>query len=205
MAVRRCAQCAQNSGVIMRTLVAVNIIAGICLIAFGATVEFPINSFPPIAMILVGVLSIGSALAGMAGSYHRSCCLSCFLVLHGVNLVLQTALVIALFVNLDGVQAAIAPSGAPGQKFDAAYVTHILLAARWLLLLFVLVEMAAFGLALALRFWIRPDGKDIYNNFDESNLQVCLVLGVCVRVVWRRRGVALRARRCLAAAAVSAH
>lgn len=89
--------------------------------------------------------------------------------MHGVNVLLQLVLVIELFVNLDAVQAAIAPPDHPG-KYGKAQVHQILMAARWLLLFFLVAETAALVMAAMLRFWIKRDGSEAFNNFDADNL-----------------------------------
>lgn len=103
MAKRACADCARTAGVALRVLVSLNLLAGICLLVFGTTVERPINSFPPVAMILLAILSVASAVTGLVGGHRWPCCLDAFLVLHSLNTLCQLILVAVLFSNFDGV------------------------------------------------------------------------------------------------------
>lgn len=103
MAKRSCADCARTAGVVMRVLVSLNLLAGICLLVFGTTVERPINSFPPVAMILLAVLSFASAITGLVGGHKWACCLDAFLALHSLNTLCQLILVAVLFSDFHSV------------------------------------------------------------------------------------------------------
>lgn len=93
----------------MRVLVSFNFLAALCLLIFGCTVERPINSFPPVAMILLAILSVVSAVSGLVGGHKWACCLDAFLVLHGINTLCQLILVVVLFTGFQGVVDAIDP------------------------------------------------------------------------------------------------
>jgi hypothetical protein len=93
----------------MRVLVSFNFFAALCLLIFGCTVERPINSFPPVAMILLAILSVASAISGLVGGHKWACCLDAFLVLHGINTLCQLILVVVLFTGFQGVVDAIDP------------------------------------------------------------------------------------------------
>jgi len=69
-------------------------IACMCLML---QVERPINSFPPIAMIMLSFLSLGSAITGLVGGHKWACCLDAFLVLHSIDTLCKMILVIVLW------------------------------------------------------------------------------------------------------------
>jgi predicted tellurium resistance membrane protein TerC len=73
----------------MRSLVAVNCVIGLLLIAFGGSLEQPMNSFPSVAMVLLGILCWVSAVVGLLAGHKYACCLSVFLVMHGFNILMQ--------------------------------------------------------------------------------------------------------------------
>lgn len=60
-------------------------------------VERPINSFPPVAMILLSFLSLGSAITGLVGGHKWACCLDAFLALHSIDTLCKMILVIVLW------------------------------------------------------------------------------------------------------------
>lgn len=60
-------------------------------------VERPINSFPPIAMILLSFLSLGSAITGLVGGHKWAWCLDAFLVLLSTDGLCKMILVIVLW------------------------------------------------------------------------------------------------------------
>lgn len=114
---RCCAGCASCGGAanatVLRALAGVNVVAGLVLIIFGSTVERPINSAPTVCMILLGVFSWLTAATGMLGSTRagaRCCCLDVFLALDGVHALLTGVLVLELWLNFDGLLAAIGAS-----------------------------------------------------------------------------------------------
>lgn len=59
--------------------------------------ERPINSFPPIAMIILAFLSLGSGIAGLVGGHKCHCFLDVFLVLHSLDTLCKAILVIVLW------------------------------------------------------------------------------------------------------------
>jgi hypothetical protein len=107
MALRSCANCGDRSALALRVLVTVDVVAFVLLVAFGATVERPINSAPAVCMILLGVANCLTALSGFFASSRFSCCLDVFLVVNSVNVLLTAVLVGELFMNFDGLTAAI--------------------------------------------------------------------------------------------------
>ena len=163
MARRSCANCAKTCATAMRILVSFNFIAALCLIIFGSTVERPINSFPPIAMLLLAFLSIGSAICGLVGGHKWACCLDAFLVLHGINTLCQLILVIVLWADFQGVVQAIDPKHTG--RYDREHVVQVITAAKWLMSLFMLCEVVAMILSILLRFWLDPPAQP-YDNFD---------------------------------------
>ncbi len=136
----------------------------------------PIVDFPAVAMVLMGVLSLISAIIGLMSGQKWKCCLTVFLALHGLNTIFQIALVASLWFNLDGVRSALDPKHTGA--YDAAHMTRVLQAARVVMLLFVLCEITTFVLAILMRFVLKEDPTAAYNNFDEENLQV----GGCCRL-----------------------
>eukprot|EP00877_Chromochloris_zofingiensis_P006402 jgi/Chrzof1/2014/Cz10g29220.t1 len=169
MAKRRCANCHRNSGTAMKSLVAVNFLAGLCLIIFGSTVQHPIKDFPAVAMILLGVLSWVSALCGLVGGAMKmDCCLNVFVVLHGINTALQMALVICLHVNYDGVVAALVQHD-DGGSYDKAHIQQVVSAAKWIMLVFLLCEIASLILAVLLQYVLKPDDINSFDNWDAEN------------------------------------
>jgi hypothetical protein len=79
-------------------------------------------------------------------------------------------LVILLHTDMNGIIDVIAPPPGTG-RFSEAGVRHTLDAGRWLLLVFLLIEIILFGVAIALRYWLDPDPNNIYTNFDPANQQ----------------------------------
>eukprot|EP00879_Flechtneria_rotunda_P007175 GHRR01007530.1.p1 GENE.GHRR01007530.1~~GHRR01007530.1.p1 ORF type:complete len:225 (+),score=39.99 GHRR01007530.1:124-798(+) len=170
MARKRCMDSARTAGTVMRVLVCLNFFAALCLLIFGCTVERPINSFPPVAMILLALSSVAAAITGLVGGHKWACCLDAFLVIHGLNTLCQLILVIVLWADFQGVVNAIDPRQTG--KYDRAHVTDILKAAKWLMLVFMLCEMAALVLSLLLRFVLDPPSLAAqYDNFDEASMQ----------------------------------
>uniref|UniRef100_A0A383WD62 Uncharacterized protein n=1 Tax=Tetradesmus obliquus TaxID=3088 RepID=A0A383WD62_TETOB len=168
MAKRRCTNCGRSAGTMMRVLVSFNFLAALCLLIFGCTVERPINSFPPVAMILLAILSVVSAVSGLVGGHKWACCLDAFLVLHGINTLCQLILVVVLFTGFQGVVDAIDPKETG--RYNRAQVVEVLKAAKWIMLLFMLCEVVALVLSLLLRF-VFEDPSTQYDNFDTNNLQ----------------------------------
>jgi len=80
----------------MRTLAGLNLASGVCLIAFGTQAQFPIRDFPAVAMILMGVLALLTGVVGLFGSNRWRCCLTAFLGMHGLNLILEIVLCLCL-------------------------------------------------------------------------------------------------------------
>jgi predicted tellurium resistance membrane protein TerC len=89
MAIRKCASCTAKTAHFMRSLVAVNCVIGLLLIAFGGSLEKPMNSFPSVAMVLLGILCWVSAVVGLLAGHKYACCLTVFLVMHGFNIMMQ--------------------------------------------------------------------------------------------------------------------
>ncbi|WIA36905.1 hypothetical protein OEZ86_008151 [Tetradesmus obliquus] len=168
MAKRHCTNCGRSAGTMMRVLVSFNFLAALCLLIFGCTVERPINSFPPVAMILLAILSVVSAVSGLVGGHKWACCLDAFLVLHGINTLCQLILVVVLFTGFQGVVDAIDPKETG--RYNRAQVVEVLKAAKWIMLLFMLCEVVALVLSLLLRF-VFEDTAAQYDNFDTNNLQ----------------------------------
>lgn len=156
--------CARHTGLVMRVMVCVNFLAGLCYLIFACTVEFPVQSFPAVGMVLLGVLSFIVAIIGIVGSYHKRVCLGCFLVLGGVATVLQMALVISLHENFEGVLNKVDPH--KEGKYDREHVSKVLEAAKWVLMIFLLVEILNLFFAILLRYCIPPDPLGAYDNFD---------------------------------------
>lgn len=72
-------------------------------------------------------------------------------------------------VDFDAVLGAIDPKQTGA--YDRAHVIEVLKAAKWLLLLFLLCEVAALVLSLLLRFVLAPpNAATAYNNFDEVSV-----------------------------------
>ena len=55
-------------------------------------------------------------------------------------------------------------------KFDQQHIQQVLRAAQWLILLFLIVQIAALITALLMRFFIKPDGAAGTTGFDEAEL-----------------------------------
>jgi hypothetical protein len=55
-------------------------------------------------------------------------------------------------------------------KFDEKHIRQVLRAAQWLILLFLLVQIAALVVALLMRFFIRGDGGEDATNFAAEEL-----------------------------------
>jgi preprotein translocase subunit SecG len=152
----------------MRVLVALNLVTGLCLIIFGTVLQKPIRSFPPVAFILLGVLSWVSAIVGLVAGHKVPCCLSIFLTMHGLNTLCQAILVVLLHVDREGLVKIIGPPEADGM-YGEKKVNDTMKAASWIMLIFLLLEVLVFMLAVALRYWLDPDPDNIYTNFEQQN------------------------------------
>ena len=166
MAKRTCAFCARRSGLAMRVCMIANLIAGISLIAFACSVQFPITTLPAVGMLLLGILSVLSTIAGLIGSWHTRICLTAFLFMGGVSTFFQMVLVIAMHVNFDGVLADLDPH--TEGKYSRENVAKVLESAKWAMLVFLLLEMVTLVLAVLLKYFIPADPLGDYDNFDEA-------------------------------------
>ena len=101
---RGCQDCGRHVGTVLRVGVAINFLAGICLIAFGASIQFPVQSLPAVSMILLGVLCLLSGIVGIIASGKRKLWLTVYLALGGISTLLQMILVICLFADYDQVR-----------------------------------------------------------------------------------------------------
>jgi hypothetical protein len=89
-------------------LACVDVLAALCLFIFGGTVERPINSFPPIAMLLLGILAVVASILGLGGD-RFTCCLDAHLVLRALLTACEVALSAVLLAAFGSVLDAIDP------------------------------------------------------------------------------------------------
>lgn len=163
---RTCAFCAKRSGLAMRVCMLVNLMAGICLIAFACSVQYPIQTLSAVGMLLLGILSVLSTVAGLVGSWHYRICLTAFLWLGGVSTFFQMVLVIAMHVNFEGVLNDL-DTHTDG-KYARENVSVVLEQAKWAFLVFLLIEIVTIILAVLLKWYIPDDPLGDYDNFDEA-------------------------------------
>jgi hypothetical protein len=154
-----------------------NVVTFVALVALATRVEFPIDSLPSVAMILLGVLALVAGVVGFCaatggrgkggdgdGNGGRTCCCGggcaavTFVVLQLIGVALQSLLTLLLFVRLEeGVRMVVGgektAEGATAAGDEAAAAAQAaeqsLVAARWVLLCLLLPLQSA-GLALAM-------------------------------------------------------
>lgn len=138
--------CACGTAWLLRFLLVAGVFEGLALVIFGAVVERPVTSTPTVCMILLGVYHWATSALGLAGASRVPCTLELFIGAGVVGGVLSVVLVAELWLNHDGVLAAVGPHATP--PFTSAHVGRVLRAAQWLLLLFLIVRIVALALAV---------------------------------------------------------
>jgi hypothetical protein len=121
---RTCAFCARRSGLAMRAGMVANLAAGVCCIAFACSVQFPIQTLSAVGMLMMGILSVVSTLAGLVGSWHYRVCLTVYLYMGGLSTFGQMILVICMHTNFDGVLNDL-DTQAADEKYSRAAITKV--------------------------------------------------------------------------------
>lgn len=142
-----------------------NLIAGVAFVVFGFIAQSPPTALIPIAMVVLGFLSILAAVLGCAGSYCNRVFLMCFLILGFISTGLQIAVVVYLFVDLNAVLNKIVPCTDTYCDSEKHHdVKNALLIGRWVLLVLVIFQGIALMVAVILKYCFIEEVA--YEQFD---------------------------------------
>jgi hypothetical protein len=151
----------------MRFFLFIEVVVGALFIIFGLVLQTPPKASVPIGLIVLGGLTLINSFFGCIGSCYKRALLTLYLIIGTILTVAQAVLVFYIFGKETTVATRIARyDNSSNLDLKVQDVRHDLNYIKWILLVFVILEIVSLLIAFVMRCCVDPDGH--YGNFEDE-------------------------------------
>jgi len=152
---------------LMRFFLFIEVVVGALFIIFGLVLQTPPKASVPIGLIVLGGLTLINSFFGCIGSCYKRALLTLYLIIGTILTVAQAVLVFYIFGKETTVATRIARyDNSSNLDLKVQDVRHDLNYIKWILLVFVILEIVSLLIAFVMRCCVDPDGH--YGNFEDE-------------------------------------